>query len=166
MSKAPSQAGSSGAAANLGPSSSSSCSSPSAGGTTSPANVLHAQPEKPQHYTYVTKHLCTHLSTSADHAFSCISNFTRLWLVFAPVMCWIKSCVLKRPSSAIVCMHFIKLMFWRIHLSILTKALAISKHTKEGEPYGAYAIMVKVWLILLISDHWWSSRFVQSFITI
>uniref|UniRef100_A0A671RW35 RING finger protein unkempt homolog n=1 Tax=Sinocyclocheilus anshuiensis TaxID=1608454 RepID=A0A671RW35_9TELE len=52
MSKAPSQAGSSGAAANLGPSSSSSCSSPSAGGTTSPANVLHAQPEKPQHYTY------------------------------------------------------------------------------------------------------------------
>uniref|UniRef100_A0A673JVL0 RING finger protein unkempt homolog n=1 Tax=Sinocyclocheilus rhinocerous TaxID=307959 RepID=A0A673JVL0_9TELE len=53
MSKAPSQAGSSGAAANLGPSSSSSCSSPSAGGTTSPANVLHAQPEKPQHYTYL-----------------------------------------------------------------------------------------------------------------
>uniref|UniRef100_A0A8C1HIN8 Unk zinc finger n=1 Tax=Cyprinus carpio carpio TaxID=630221 RepID=A0A8C1HIN8_CYPCA len=53
MSKAPSQAGSSSAAANLGPSSSSSCSSPSAGGTTSPANVLHAQPEKPQHYTYL-----------------------------------------------------------------------------------------------------------------
>lgn len=53
MSKVPSQPGSSGAAASLGPSSSSSCSSPSAGGTTSPANVLHAQPEKPQHYTYL-----------------------------------------------------------------------------------------------------------------
>ncbi|CAB1311817.1 unnamed protein product [Coregonus sp. 'balchen'] len=35
-----------------GPSSSSSSSSP-AGGTTSPANVLHVQPEKPQHYTYL-----------------------------------------------------------------------------------------------------------------
>ncbi|TRY60315.1 hypothetical protein DNTS_013650 [Danionella cerebrum] len=53
MSKAPPQAVSSCAAANLGPSSSSSCSSPSVGGTTSPANVLHAQPEKPQHYTYL-----------------------------------------------------------------------------------------------------------------
>ncbi|XP_051959554.1 RING finger protein unkempt homolog isoform X1 [Xyrauchen texanus] len=53
MSKAPSQPGSSGAAANLGPSSSSSCSSPSAGGTTSPTNVLHVQHEKPQHYTYL-----------------------------------------------------------------------------------------------------------------
>lgn len=69
MSKAPSQAGSSSAAANLGPSSSSSCSSPSAGGTTSPANVLHAQPEKPQHYTYVTKHLYTHLITHANHIY-------------------------------------------------------------------------------------------------
>uniref|UniRef100_A0A674ERF4 Unk zinc finger n=1 Tax=Salmo trutta TaxID=8032 RepID=A0A674ERF4_SALTR len=40
-----------GATTSGGPSSSSS-SSP-AGGTTSPANVLHVQPEKPQHYTYV-----------------------------------------------------------------------------------------------------------------
>ncbi|CAB1338176.1 unnamed protein product [Coregonus sp. 'balchen'] len=42
---------SSGATTSGGPSSSSS-SSP-AGGTTSPANVLHVQPEKPQHYTYL-----------------------------------------------------------------------------------------------------------------
>ncbi|KAL0984054.1 hypothetical protein UPYG_G00136490 [Umbra pygmaea] len=42
---------SSGATASGGPSSSSS-SSP-LGGTTSPANVLHVQPEKPQHYTYL-----------------------------------------------------------------------------------------------------------------
>ncbi|KAL7856689.1 hypothetical protein SRHO_G00155880 [Serrasalmus rhombeus] len=48
MSKASSQPGSAGAAAGLGPSSSS-CSSPSAGGSASPANAL----EKPQHYTYL-----------------------------------------------------------------------------------------------------------------
>ncbi|XP_030631114.1 RING finger protein unkempt homolog [Chanos chanos] len=53
MSKAPvQQSSSSGVTSALGPSSSSS-SSPSAGGSTSPANVLHAQPEKPQHYTYL-----------------------------------------------------------------------------------------------------------------
>lgn len=52
MSKAQIQANSSsGATATAGPSSSSSSSS--AGGSTSPANVLHVQPEKPQHYTYV-----------------------------------------------------------------------------------------------------------------
>nr|XP_023692642.1 RING finger protein unkempt homolog isoform X2 [Paramormyrops kingsleyae] len=53
MSKAAIQANStSGTAASAGPSSSSSSSS-SAGGSTSPANVLHVQPEKPQHYTYL-----------------------------------------------------------------------------------------------------------------
>ncbi|KAJ8334075.1 hypothetical protein SKAU_G00397140 [Synaphobranchus kaupii] len=52
MSKAQIQANSSsGATATAGPSSSSSSSS--AGGSTSPANVLHVQPEKPQHYTYL-----------------------------------------------------------------------------------------------------------------
>uniref|UniRef100_A0AAY3ZXR8 C3H1-type domain-containing protein n=1 Tax=Denticeps clupeoides TaxID=299321 RepID=A0AAY3ZXR8_9TELE len=47
---------SSGPASAVGPSSSSSSStssSSSAGGSTSPANVLHVQPEKPQHYTYL-----------------------------------------------------------------------------------------------------------------
>ncbi|XP_026879047.2 RING finger protein unkempt homolog [Electrophorus electricus] len=53
MSKGSTQPSSSVAAANLGPSSSSSSSSPSACGSASPANVLHAQPEKPQHYTYL-----------------------------------------------------------------------------------------------------------------
>ncbi|XP_018617116.2 RING finger protein unkempt homolog [Scleropages formosus] len=52
MSKALVQANSSsGAGVTAGPSSSSSSSS--AGGSTSPANVLHVQPEKPQHYTYL-----------------------------------------------------------------------------------------------------------------
>ncbi|XP_046887647.1 LOW QUALITY PROTEIN: RING finger protein unkempt homolog [Hypomesus transpacificus] len=41
-----------GATTTGGPSSSSSSPSP-AGGSTSPANVLHVQPEKPQHYTYL-----------------------------------------------------------------------------------------------------------------
>lgn len=104
MSKAPSQPGSSGAAANLGPSSSSSCSSPSAGGTTSPANVLHAQPEKPQHYTYVTKHLYTHLITHANHIFhaSLILHASDgyLWAL----MSGMKSCGLW-PSTVTVCMH-------------------------------------------------------------
>ncbi|XP_062388370.1 RING finger protein unkempt homolog isoform X1 [Sardina pilchardus] len=52
MSKTPLQSNSSvGSATSVGVSSSSS-SSP-AGGSTSPANVLHVQPEKPQHYTYL-----------------------------------------------------------------------------------------------------------------
>ncbi|KAL2101845.1 hypothetical protein ACEWY4_003606 [Coilia grayii] len=52
MSKTPLQSNSSvGSATAVGVSSSSS-SSP-AGGSTSPANVLHVQPEKPQHYTYL-----------------------------------------------------------------------------------------------------------------
>uniref|UniRef100_A0A673XR74 Unk zinc finger n=1 Tax=Salmo trutta TaxID=8032 RepID=A0A673XR74_SALTR len=52
MSKTHTQPPSSSVTTTTGGPSSSSSSSP-AGGTTSPANVLHVQPEKPQHYTYL-----------------------------------------------------------------------------------------------------------------
>ncbi|XP_048869247.1 RING finger protein unkempt homolog isoform X2 [Brienomyrus brachyistius] len=77
MSKAAIQANStSGTAASAGPSSSSSSSS-SAGGSTSPANVLHVQPEKPQHYTAAAVRFGAETARSTTVRTSTAPNTTR-----------------------------------------------------------------------------------------